>query len=1015
MKARRLLIIACCLNVLVCAGAALGDGGIFFPWAPDRHVEVLQPTQKVYIRWDGSEEKLLIQTKYEGPAEDMVWIVPVPSQPTVERGDDAVFDELGAETALPDISYTDFLGLQLHGSTAGGGRGGTTESSPVEWHRRVGDYDVVLLRPTEAENVLQWLNSNGFGVPVRIAPVLQDYIENQWWMVASKIHPDALTEITRDKLANGMLHPLEMVFQSSACVYPLRLTSMAAGPVEELIYIEGPKHYEPETFADDKWEIELFGGPIRQVPGGSYLSDVEHTTEIVEGRTTTAFNGCITRLRRVFQPEEMVADLVFKDLGYAKWLADNDPLRVAQAATQYGRHRDPNGIAPLLSVLSGDALDRMKPASEDYQSVLPPSARILSWVGLQQWSFRWSVLSSGDDTETFVNIGCTHVRSCIWALGEIALEHEVAESVEDTLVRCAKHDNQLIRMEAYLALMKLRSEEPGPILSDRVADVLGNDPPPPTLWYLDLQTMVGEMEIVTDWIRHFGTAQERKSLVGVLARRIEDISPETSYLPDVPERQWSAPYGWAEWIVWRAACTQDARLTTPLQGLHARIVDEAHLVSLPLLRAEAACGSTEATIMLVRQIIDDQARVLEEGQADETGGITSLLHFYHSVTPSLRVQIIRKRWEHYELFPMPPEASDTIIRSALSEEGLSDWYALCLLARIKHPQDEDKAGLLQISSKGDELATLVAADVLYAWGDEQILMDWYDEMDLAEVRSEVAWALADLRAAQAVAIVEEQVRESWNELWKTLEEPFLLPTVAHGFPQYPDDPTAIDGTRKAETLWRYFHPTSGVLDEDRLACFKRLAADSAITAGVRIELLTTDYETVDWAKPLMKAAAAELLETDPSPTTVRRLVSYTSSEFVVDVCGEANSDEFRRAVLNSLLSGPYGRNQAVVEGLLWEVWPQRYAETNGESLLFRDPRKPDFDGYHANDIFGPTVADAIEAIVKDASMPAGYRAFLLVHWLGAPQRISRELVESLLEEDMPSYLREGLEQRLLNW
>ncbi|NLZ04800.1 MAG: DUF2330 domain-containing protein [Phycisphaerae bacterium] len=88
MKARQQLLFALWLNVLACAGAALGDGGMFFQRIS--YEDVFQPTQKVYIRWDGSQEDLLIQTKYEGPAEEMVWIVPVPSQPTVERGNTAV-------------------------------------------------------------------------------------------------------------------------------------------------------------------------------------------------------------------------------------------------------------------------------------------------------------------------------------------------------------------------------------------------------------------------------------------------------------------------------------------------------------------------------------------------------------------------------------------------------------------------------------------------------------------------------------------------------------------------------------------------------------------------------------------------------------------------------------------------------------------------------------------------------------------------------------------------------------
>ncbi len=485
---------------------ALGDGACSFRGTSE-YEDVRQPTQKVYIRWDGSQEKLLIQTRYEGPAEEMVWIVPVPSQPTVERGDAAIFDELHNETVEPDLSFTDFAGLQMHGATAGvDGSGGSTVA---EWHRRVGDYDVVLLRPVGGEDVIQWLNANGFAIPDEIAPVLEDYIREGWWMVASRIHPEALTDITRDKLADGTLHPLEFAFESSACVYPMRLTRMAAGPVEELIYIQGPGHYEPATFADDQWEIGLHGGPIRHVRNSYNLSDVECVTEIVEGRSVTTDERCVTRLRRVFQPEEMVDDLYFARLDYAKWLASDDPLRMAQAATQYGRHRDPNGIPRLLAALSPEALDQVNPAPEDYHENLPLSARIFSPWGVYVWSYYWDDYAYREGEDDYLRMGCTHVRSCIWALGEIALEHEVTDSVEEALVRCAEHDNQLVRMEAYLALMKLRSERLGPILVGRVTDVLGCCSAPPAIWTYDMPPVYAEMEIVAEWILRFGAVQEK--------------------------------------------------------------------------------------------------------------------------------------------------------------------------------------------------------------------------------------------------------------------------------------------------------------------------------------------------------------------------------------------------------------------------------------------------------------------------------------------------------------------------
>jgi len=280
VKVKCLLVAVSCINLLMCLGVVLGDGAVFIRRPSYTYADVFQPTQKVYIRWDGSEEKLLIQTKYEGPAEEMVWIVPVPSQPTVRKADGSTFVDLSKETSAPAIDYTDFpsLNIATFGATASGGS--SSDSPAVAWCERVGAFEVALLRPAGGEDVIGWLNDNGFATPEAINPILGDYIRAGWWMVAARIHPEALTPITRDKLAQGTLHPLEMTFPSSTCVYPMRLTRMAGGPVEELIYIEGPHHYEPATLASG-WEISLFGGPVRKVLSTHYLSGIEHVTEIL--------------------------------------------------------------------------------------------------------------------------------------------------------------------------------------------------------------------------------------------------------------------------------------------------------------------------------------------------------------------------------------------------------------------------------------------------------------------------------------------------------------------------------------------------------------------------------------------------------------------------------------------------------------------------------------------------------------------------------------------------------------
>ena len=215
---------------------------------------------------------------------------------------------------------------------------------------QIGDYDVVLLRPVGEEDVSAVAQSNQFRDPDDIVPILEDYIRKQWWMVAATIHPDALTNITRKKLAQGLLHPLEMTFPSSACVYPLRLTSMAGGPVEELIYIEGPAHYEPGTLVAGDWTIGIFGGPVRHVPDNTGLSDLGDCRQNQEGQTQTTVKRNLTKLRRVFHPNEMTMISVFRPLDDERGWPAQMPTRSPHAATQYGRNRDPNGIPFLLAV-----------------------------------------------------------------------------------------------------------------------------------------------------------------------------------------------------------------------------------------------------------------------------------------------------------------------------------------------------------------------------------------------------------------------------------------------------------------------------------------------------------------------------------------------------------------------------------------------------------------------------------------------------------------------------------------
>jgi hypothetical protein len=690
MNAGKWFIVILCLGTTI----ALGDGKVFI-WR-NEEADILQPTQKVHIRWDGSEEKLVIQTKYEGPAEEMVWIVPVPAEPQVKEGDPNLFEQLSRETQLPDLSQTTFYGLHFAGGAS------RRASKAVEWRRRIGDYDVILLKPTADGDAVEWLNSNEFGVPDTAATILKDYIRRRWWIVASRIHPDALTDDTRGKLTQGLLHPLEMTFPCVQCIYPLRLTGLVAGPVEELIYIEGKHHFQPAVLAEG-WEIDVYGGPRRF---GSTSSAVRDASQIIAGTAELKTQRYLTKLRRVFKPEEMTEDLVFKKMEYSVLMSGGIPSRIGLGATQYGRHRDRAGIPHLLKSLSPEALESIRPAAEDYQSPASPSAQALSYQTLRQYEAK-----------------SAYLRSCIWALGEIGIETECPSAVSETLLRCAAHENQLVRMESYIALIKTGSQQLGPVVLDRLRRILERNPAHLTATdWPNVQIARAEADVIADWAAQYATTEEKDVFAEILSRTILNL-PVWQGMATDDEWDNSAPTGWCGWLIERAVAMAPERLA-PVLRLHRMKYPDTHFGLLYFFKAEAACGSTEALNLAAHWLANNQDKVLRERRGPAPDGYASITYewrIFNRRGDSLRTRIIRNR-EQFEKYgdrnyPAFSSTHDAAVRKALADYDLDDWYAMYLLAQIAKPQDQDRAILRTIWNKGDASKRLVAEDVLKLWGE----------------------------------------------------------------------------------------------------------------------------------------------------------------------------------------------------------------------------------------------------------------------------------------------------------
>jgi len=193
------------------------DGGIMPP--PDHWM--LETGQKAAIVFQNKTETLVLQTSFQGDAEDFAYIVPTPSQPEVTKISDDIFSNL-LELTMPQG------GNGIVPMAAPGMLGAETASKDVTVveKKKVGIYDVKVLTATDANALYKWLQDNNFTYPAAKKYILDDYIQNKWYFTTAKITTEAVTQDVATKLKRGELSPLKLVFATDVIVYPMKISGV---------------------------------------------------------------------------------------------------------------------------------------------------------------------------------------------------------------------------------------------------------------------------------------------------------------------------------------------------------------------------------------------------------------------------------------------------------------------------------------------------------------------------------------------------------------------------------------------------------------------------------------------------------------------------------------------------------------------------------------------------------------------------------------------------------------------
>ncbi|WP_030848482.1 DUF2330 domain-containing protein [Streptomyces sp. NRRL F-4474] len=268
---RRILILLFALlatqvGALVNPAYACGCGAMI----PDSRSRIGVDRETSVVRWDGRTEQIVMRFTVAGNAQRAAWIMPVPGRATVELGDGDMFDELRDLTRPERRTRSHFWPREgdwpfsRHtGDSAGAPAPGAAPSVGVVGREQLGDFDVARLTATDPDALRNWLESNGFQLPERLATEVKPYVDQRWEYVAIRLAPRG----GQGRVLRGDLDPLKIRFDSDRLVYPMRLSRMARTPQSLGLYVLADHRMEPATSIGGSAPKVTFAGTIHPEDG----------------------------------------------------------------------------------------------------------------------------------------------------------------------------------------------------------------------------------------------------------------------------------------------------------------------------------------------------------------------------------------------------------------------------------------------------------------------------------------------------------------------------------------------------------------------------------------------------------------------------------------------------------------------------------------------------------------------------------------------------------------------------
>ncbi|MFO1435782.1 MAG: DUF2330 domain-containing protein [Gammaproteobacteria bacterium] len=219
--------------------------------------KLFNKASQVVLARDGDRTVITMANDFSGDPKEFAVVVPVPTaleEGQIHIGDRALIDHLDAYTSPRLVEYFDPDPCQMimmdkamrseAPAAAALGEVGRAKALgvTVEAQYTIGEYDIVILSAAQSNGLETWLTENGYKIPNGAASVLDGYIKQQMHFFVAKVNLQR-----KDKLGYSYLRPIQVAYESSKFMLPIRLGTLNADGPQDLVIFTLTRNGRVET------------------------------------------------------------------------------------------------------------------------------------------------------------------------------------------------------------------------------------------------------------------------------------------------------------------------------------------------------------------------------------------------------------------------------------------------------------------------------------------------------------------------------------------------------------------------------------------------------------------------------------------------------------------------------------------------------------------------------------------------------------------------------------------------